>query len=30
MSIKFNKNGVVNCTPIAGFDKVSIMNNKYI
>ena len=24
------KNGVINCTPIDGFDKVSIMKNKYI
>ena len=30
MCVKFNKNGVVNCTPIDGFDKVSIMKNKYI
>ena len=30
MSAKFNKNGVVNCTPIDGFDKVSIMKNDVI
>ena len=30
MSANFNKNGVINCTPIDGFDKVSIMKNKYI
>ena len=27
MSVKFNKNGVINCTPIDGYDKVSILKN---
>lgn len=30
MSAKFHKNGVVSCTPIDGFDKVSIMKNDII
>ena len=30
MSAKFHKNGVINCTPIDGFDKVSIMKNDII
>ena len=30
MSAKFNKNGVINCTPIDGFDKVSILKNDII
>ena len=30
MSAKFNKNGVINCAPIDGYDKVSIMKNDII
>ena len=30
MSAKFHKNGIVSCTPIDGYDKVSIMKNKYV
>ena len=30
MSAKFHKNGVVNCAPIDGYDKVSIMKDDII
>ena len=30
MSAKFHKNGVINCTPIDGYDKVSILKNDII
>ena len=30
MSAKFNKNGVINCTPIDGYDKVSILKNDIV
>ena len=30
MSTKFNKNGVINCTPMDGFDKVSILKNDIV
>lgn len=30
MSAKFNKNGIVTCTPIDGFDKVSILKNDIV
>ena len=30
MSAKFHKNGVVNCTPIDGYDKVSILKNDIV
>ena len=30
MSVKFHKNGVINCTPIDGYDKMSIMKNDII
>ena len=30
MSAKFHKNGVINCTPIDGYDKMSIMKNDII
>ena len=29
MSAKFNKNGIVSCTPIDGYDKVSILINNF-
>ena len=30
MSVKFHKNGVINCTPIDGYDKMSILKNDII
>lgn len=30
MSAKFNKNGIVSCTPIDGYDKVSILKNDIV
>lgn len=30
MSVKFHKNGVINCTPIDGYDKVSILKNDIV
>lgn len=30
MSAKFHKNGVINCTPIDGYDKVSILKNDIV
>lgn len=30
MSAKFHKNGIVTCTPIDGFDKVSILKNDIV